>query len=232
MLKPTKRNKKQKVNSLNFELNNIIPKTDNQQKVFDLYDEGNHLALIGSAGSGKNYVSIFLGLKDMLENGSFSKIVIIRNIQPVRDVGFLKGSLDEKIQPLSLPYVGIINELFGRDDAFGILTQKNFLEFTSTSYLRGLTFNDTLILVDEVQNLTFHELDTIFSRVGENSRIILCGDFKQSDMDVKREIPGLDQILKIVNKLDNFKIVTFTPNDIVRSGFVKDYIIAKEELGF
>ena len=231
MLKPSKRNKKQKVNALNFELTPIYPKTDNQQKVFDLYDEGNHLALIGSAGSGKNYVSLYLGLRDMFENGAYSKIIIIRNIQPVRDVGFLKGSLEEKIQPLSLPYISIINELFGRDDCFSILAQKNFIEFTSTSYLRGLTFNDALIIVDEVQNLNFHELDTIFSRVGLNSRLILCGDFKQSDMDIKKEISGLESILKVIDKLEDFKIIKFTPDDIVRSGFVKNYIIAKEELG-
>lgn len=233
MLKPKKSKKTSvKATGLNFELGKISPMTVNQQKVFDLYTSGKNLVLYGSAGSGKSFLSLYLGLKEMLDEGTFNKIVIIRNILPVRDVGFLKGSLDEKIQPLSLPYVEIVNDLFNRDDAFSILTQKRIIEFTSTSYLRGLTYNDALIIVDEIQNLTFHELDTVFSRVGENSKIILCGDYKQYDIS-KKEVSGFYDIMKIVDKMHSeFVTAEFTTDDIVRSGFVKSYLIAKNNLGF
>lgn len=233
MLKPTKRNKKQKVNSLNFELNNIIPKTDNQQKVFDLYDEGKNLFLYGSAGVGKSFLVLYLALKDMIENGSFQKIIIFRSAIGSRDLGFLPGTEKEKIAVYEAPYKAIVNELFGRDDAYSILVDKDIIQFESTSFLRGLTYNNALMFADEIENMTFQELDTIITRISDSSKIVFAGDIKQCDLNLKKEFSGMPQFIDILRTLHNdFGFVEFNPNDIVRSGLVKNYIMAKEKLGF
>lgn len=233
MLKPTKRNKKQKVNSLNFELNNIIPKTDNQQKVFDLYDEGKNLFLYGSAGVGKSFLILYLALKDMIENGSFQKIIIFRSAIGSRDLGFLPGTEKEKIAVYEAPYKAIVNELFGRDDAYSILVDKDIIQFESTSFLRGLTYNNALMFADEIENMTFQELDTIITRISDSSKIVFAGDIKQCDLNLKKEFSGMPQFIDILRTLHNdFGFVEFNPNDIVRSGLVKNYIMAKEKLGF
>lgn len=232
MLKPTKRNKKQKVNSLNFELNNIIPKTDNQQKVFDLYDEGKNLLLYGSAGAGKSFLSLYLALKDMMDNSSYQKIIIFRSAVGSRDLGFLPGTEKEKIAVYEAPYKAIVNELFGRDDAYSILVDKDIIQFESTSFLRGLTYNNSLMFVDEIENMSFQELSTLYTRVGQDTRIILAGDRRQCDLNLKKEISGFDDILSISKEMPSFGFVEFTLDDCVRSGFAREFLIAQEKLGF
>lgn len=235
MLKP-KRAKSKKVttnksNLLNFELAKIYPKTDNQQKAFDLYDEGKNLLLYGSAGSGKSFLALYFGLRDLINNGSYNKIVIIRSAVPCREIGFLKGSIEEKLEPLSAPYKSIINELFGRDDSFSILASKSVIEFESTSYLRGITYNNTLVIADEIENMNDGELSTIYTRIGLDSRLILCGDIKQCDLNARKELSGMNDIVEISKRMESFGLVEFTIDDICRSGFVKEFLIAKEELG-
>lgn len=232
MLKPTKRNKKQKVSSLNFELQNIVAKTDNQQKVFDLYDEGKNLFLYGSAGCGKSFLSLAIALKDMMDNGSYQKIIIFRSAVASRDLGFLPGTEKEKIAVYEAPYKSIVNELFGRDDAYSILVDKDIIQFESTSFLRGLTYNNSLMFIDEIENMSFQELSTIYTRVGQDTRIILAGDIKQCDLNLKREISGFSDILSISKEMPSFGFVEFTLEDCVRSGFAKEFLIAQEKLGF
>ena len=171
MLKPKNKSRKSnKVSALHFELKNIYPVTDNQKKVFDFYDEGKNLVLYGSAGSGKSFLSLYLGLNEMLNMGVFNKIVILRSAVATRDLGFLPGTEREKISVYEAPYRSIINDLFGRDDAYDIMKQKDIIEFESTSFLRGLTYSNCLIFVDEMENMTFSELNTIFTRIGEIGR--------------------------------------------------------------
>jgi len=232
MLKPKNRSKKSanRVSALHFELKKIYPMTENQKKVFDLYDEGKNLVVYGSAGSGKSFLSLYLGLKEMLDEAAFSKIVILRSAVATRDLGFLPGTEREKISVYEAPYRSIINELFGRADAYDIMKQKDIIEFESTSFLRGLTYANCLIFVDEMENMTFSELNTIFTRIGEGTKIIFAGDIRQCDLNERKESSGMKDFLRIMEELEEFGLVEFTMDDCVRSGLVKHYLMAKERL--
>ena len=232
MLKPKSRSKKSsnRVSALHFELKKIYPMTENQKKVFDLYDDGKNLVVYGSAGSGKSFLSLYLGLKEMLDDAAFSKIVILRSAVATRDLGFLPGTEREKISVYEAPYRAIINELFGRADAYDIMKQKDIIEFESTSFLRGLTYANCLIFVDEMENMTFSELNTIFTRIGEGTKIIFAGDIRQCDLNERKESSGMKDFLRIMEELEEFGLVEFTMEDCVRSGLVKNYLMAKERL--
>ena len=235
MLKPNKRNKKTqkspRATGLNFDLTKIQPITYNQERVFELYESGKNLVLYGSAGVGKSMVGLYLGLRDMMENGTFSKIVIIRSAVASRDIGFLPGTDKEKVEVYEAPYRAIVNDLYCRDDAYDIMKQKSIIQFESTSFLRGLTYENCLLFVDEIQNMNFQELDTILTRLHDSSKIIFAGDIKQCDFNTKKETSGIQDFMQILTHLNEFSMVEFTPDDIVRSGLVKNYIIAKEKLG-
>lgn len=232
MLKPKNRSKKSsnRVSALHFELNTIYPMTENQQKVFDLYDEGKNLVVYGSAGSGKSFLSLYLGMKELLDDAAFSKIIILRSAVATRDLGFLPGTEREKISVYEAPYRAMINELFGRADAYDIMKQKDIIEFESSSFLRGLTYANCLIFVDEIQNMTLHEISTIVTRLGENSKIIFAGDVRQSDLNERKENSGVKDLISIATIMPEFSLVEFTVNDIVRSDIVKSFLIAKETL--
>lgn len=232
--KSAKKSKKtNSISVLNFDLLKVRPITDNQEKSFNLYNDGKNLILYGSAGTGKSWISLYLALNDMINNNAFDRIIIIRSAVSSRSQGFLPGTIEEKMESYELPYKIIVNKLFGRDDAYGILKQKDIIQFESTSYLRGLTFDNSLIFVDEVENMNFGECDTIASRIGENSRLIIAGDIRQCDLNPKKEISGMMDLIEIAKRMseDFFGIVEFDRNDIVRSDFCKQYIIAKEDLG-
>ena len=217
-----------------FNLKKINPLTEAQKDVFDAFEEGYNLLLCGSAGTGKTYISLYLALSDIVrgkDHDSPHKIMIIRSTVSTRDVGFLPGTLKEKMSVYEDPYKGVFSELFHRGDAFEILKTKGIVEFCSTSYLRGTTINDTYIIVDEFQNMSFQELDTVMTRVGKNSKIIFCGDWKQNDLIQKRnDTSGLPKFVSIIEKLQEFDIVEFNTEDIVRSNLIKSYIIAKDEV--
>jgi phosphate starvation-inducible protein PhoH len=234
MLKPKKVKRtsaaKSASTNLNFVLSRVYPKTDNQKLVFDLYNEGKNLVLYGSAGSGKTFLSLYLGLEDLLNNGRFNKIVILRSAVASRDLGFLPGTEKEKVAVYEAPYRSTINDLFGRDDAYDILKQKKIVEFDSTSFLRGQTYNDCLLFVDEVENMSYQELDTIITRIGDNTRIIFAGDLEQCDFNNRKEISGLPEFLQITDKMEEFEKVEFSIEDCVRSGLVKSYLIAKHQV--
>lgn len=233
MLKPKNKSKRPstKTSALNFELSKIYPMTDNQQKVFDYYSEGKNLVLYGSAGAGKSFLSLYLALKELTEQGTFNKIVILRSAVASRDLGFLPGTEKEKIEVYEAPYRSIVNDLFGRDDAYDILKTKNIIEFESTSFLRGLTYSNCLLFVDEIENMEFREIDTIITRIGDGTKIIFAGDIKQCDFNVRKETSGMPSFISIVNQMEEFGLVEFTLDDCVRSGLVKNYLISKEKLG-
>ncbi len=216
--------KRDALSALNFYLKEIEPLTKSQVAVFDSYK---HLMLHGCAGTGKTFISLYLALDD-LQKEEYSRIVLVRSAVPTREMGFLPGTEDEKSKVYEAPYVSIMQELFSRgDNPYGQLKQKGVINFLTTSYIRGTTFNDSVIIVDECQNMTFHELDSIITRVGKNCRIIFCGDFFQSDL----KSSGLKDFIKIINGMYEFDFVEFGIPDIVRSDFVRSYLTEKYTKG-
>lgn len=204
----------------------FAPLTENQGWAKIQYDKGFNLCLTGFAGTGKSFMAIAFAIEE-LKAGSKKSIRLFRSAVATRDVGFLKGSLEEKMEVYEAPYIGIVNEMVGRGDAYQMMKQKGILQFESTSYLRGITIDDAVVIVDEAQNLSFHELDTLMTRVGENTVVIVCGDIVQTDLFLHD--CGLSKFMKIVKKLDDdFETITFEVDDIVRSGFCKRWIIARE----
>lgn len=225
-----KRNKKKTSHVNPFTLKTISPLTNTQKKVFDEYAKETNLVLHGYAGTGKTFISIYLALNDILNKPfSYEKIFIIRSVVPSRDMGFLPGSIKEKIRVYEEPYKEICDELFGRGDGYDILKMNKVIEFTTTSFLRGKTFNNAIVIVDELQNMVFSELDTVMTRMGENSKIIFCGDFRQTDLTYEKDKNGLNKFLSILKTMKRFSYVEFEKTDIVRSGLVRDYIIEKTE---
>ena len=201
----------------------IEPLTRNQLKAFE---SDKNLILHGIAGTGKTFISCYLAFDDMVK-GVYNSLVIIRSAVPTRDIGFLPGNEKEKASVYEEPYKEIALELFQRGDAYEILKTKGLVHFMTTSFVRGITLKDAVIMVDECQNMSFHELDSIITRVGNNCRVIFCGDFRQSDLKTN----GLESFMEILKNMGAFEFIDFEIKDIVRSEFVKEYIIAKTELG-
>lgn len=217
---------------INFQLKNIEPLTDNQRLTFERYEEGKNLLLHGIAGTGKSFLSIYLSLKSILSNDSkYKRLIIVRSVVPTRDMGFLPGNNKEKSKVYEAPYQSIFTELFGRSDAYEYLKSKNLVDFISTSFIRGITINDSIIVVDEIANMTLHELDSVITRVGKNCKIIFCGDFRQSDFTKEQDKNGLKDFMRIIDRMKSFSFIDFKEQDIVRSSLVKDYIIQKDRLG-
>ena len=218
-----------------FSMKRISPMTKNQGELMNQYHLGMNIAAIGSAGTGKTYVSLALALEDVMINEAYNQIIILRSAVQSRDQGFMPGSLQEKMSYYETPYIDIVNDLFGRPDAYNIMKQKGMINFMSTSFVRGLTFDNSVIIVDEVQNMNVGELRTIMTRVGENSRIIFCGDTKQDDLvhtgKYKFDSSGLPYFKKIIDRMSShFTTINFTVDDIVRSKLVKEFIISEERV--
>ncbi len=212
----------------------ISPMTDNQACAFDSWNEGQNLMLHGIAGTGKTFLAMYFAMKEVLDNDtSYRKVYIVRSIVPSRDIGFLPGNQKDKMKVYEGPYYDICSKLFGRGDAYEILKQKNNVEFISTSFLRGSTFDNCILVVDEMQNMNDQELHTVMTRVGENCRIIFAGDVKQDDLtsERKKEYSGLKQFMEIIDKMRQFDFVEFEARDIVRSSLVKSYIIERDKQG-
>jgi phosphate starvation-inducible protein PhoH and related proteins len=211
-----------------FKLQHISPKTKNQEKAFREFSKGQNLLVHGYPGTGKSFLSLYLALNEIESFKTYSKIILVRSVVPSRDIGYLPGSIKEKSRIYESPYVSICNELYGRGDAYDILTNKGIIEFHTSSFMRGMTFNDAIIIVDEAQNATEQELLTICTRIGDNSRLIVSGDLVQNDLHYKKtDITGLPDIMNILKRIDSVSHIEFDAEDIVRSGFVKQFILAK-----
>lgn len=227
---------KQVNNSMTVKLDDLLeydPLTENQKKAFDAWDDNFNLVLAGSAGTGKTFVGMYLGLESVLDAGtSQDRLVVVRSMVPTRDMGFLPGTKEEKEEAYIAPYRSIANDLFGDKGSWSKAIASGKISFESTSFIRGITLDNCVILVDEMQNLNFHELDSVITRVGKNSRIIFSGDHLQSDFRFDDDKQGIYKFLSIVEQLKNFDIVNFTWHDIIRSDFVRDYIMTKEMLGY
>lgn len=212
------------------DLKTFQPLTDNQRIFFDAYKRGDYfVALHGVAGTGKTFCAVYKALEEVLDKSNpFKKIIIVRSAVQSREIGHLPGDVNEKMEIFSQPYVQICHTLFDRKDAYQRLVEQGYIEFISTSFIRGMSFDDAIIIVDEMQNLTFEEIDTVMTRVGYRSKIIWCGDYRQTDLNKKRnDMSGILKFFDIADRMGAFTKVEFTPEDIVRSSLVKDYILAK-----
>ena len=220
-----------------FELRQIKPLTIQQQKTFDAFDDNKHLILHGVAGTGKTYISLYLALDELLSgNCTQKRIIIIRSVVPSREIGYLPGKISEKINIYELPYEQICSDLVKTKipvkSSYSELKSKGIIQFQSTSFVRGLTFDDAFLIIDEMQNMTRMELHSILTRIGKNTTFIMCGDCRQDDLKDKRtEQSGLYEIMDVLRNIDSVETVEFGIKDIVRSGFVKEYIKARHELG-
>ena len=211
------------------EIEPVEPITDNQEKAFKAWKEGHNLILDGSAGTGKTFLALYFAIKELLKNPQkYRKVMIIRSLVATRDSGHLPGTKEEKEEPYKLPYKNLCDELFGYEGAYSKMVSSKQLEFETTSYIRGATFDNTIIVVDEMQNMNFHELDSVITRVGLDCRIIFAGDYRQTDFKYEDEKEGILRFLNIVEQMRFFRRIEFGWADIVRSDFVRDYIMTKE----
>lgn len=220
-------------NSLTLRLDDLKtfdPLTENQKKFFDAYKTGDYfIALHGVAGTGKTFCALYKAIEEVLDKSNpFNKIIVVRSAVQGRDIGHLPGNVNEKMDIYEQPYRQICETLFGRKDAWARLEEQHHIEFISTSFIRGMSFDDAIIIVDECQNLSWEEIDTVMTRVGYRSKIIFCGDYRQSDLNKRRnDMSGLLKFFEIAHHMASFTRIEFTVDDIVRSSLVKDYIIAR-----
>ena len=233
----TKQMKRKKPLSAGYLLD-IEPITDNQKLLFESYKAGKHLIAYGAAGTGKTFVTLYNALKDVLdESSSYERIYIVRSLVATREIGFLPGDYEDKSDIYQVPYKHMVKYMFQMSsDAdfemlYGNLKSQDTIKFWSTSFLRGTTLDNAIVIVDEFQNLNFHELDSIITRVGENSKIMFCGDASQTDLQKTNDRNGIVDFMNILRKMPSFDIIEFGINDIVRSGLVKEYIVAKLDSG-
>jgi phosphate starvation-inducible protein PhoH and related proteins len=204
----------------------VKPLTTAQRLTFDEFRDDQHLFLHGVAGTGKTFLALYLALEQVMSGlGVENHVVIVRSAVPSRDIGFLPGNTKDKIREFEAPYISICADLFGRGDAYSILSQKKIVEFMSTSFVRGITLNESIIIIDEIQNFTFQEASSILTRIGKNCRVIVAGDFRQSDLKPQQR-DDLTKLMNIVQSMESFSFIEFGLNDIVRSGFVREFLTA------
>jgi hypothetical protein len=220
-------------NTLRLKLDSLKtfqPLTENQRLFYEAYKRGDYfVALHGVAGTGKTFIAVYKALEEVLDKSNpFNKIIIVRSAVQSREMGHLPGDIDEKLDIYQQPYRQICHTLFDRKDAYDRLAEQGHIEFISTSFIRGMSFDDAIIIVDEMQNMTFEEIDTVMTRVGYRSKIIWCGDYRQTDLNKRKtDVSGILKFFDIAHHMAAFTRIEFEVNDIVRSSLVKDYILAK-----
>jgi phosphate starvation-inducible protein PhoH len=220
-------------NQLKLRLDNLKtfqPLTDNQKKFFDAYKQGDYfIALHGVAGTGKTFIALYKAIEEVLDkSNSFNKIIVVRSAVQSREMGHLPGDVGEKMEIYEQPYRQICHQFFDRKDAWDRLEEQGHIQFISTSFIRGMSFDNAIIIVDEMQNLNYDEIDTVMTRVGHMSKIIWCGDYRQTDLNKRKtDVSGILKFFDIAQHMKAFTRIEFTVDDIVRSSLVKDYILAK-----
>ena len=233
----TRQAKRKKPLGLEY-LIDIDPLTENQKKFFDSYAEGKHLVAYGCAGTGKTFITLYNALCEVLDEKTlYERIYLVRSLVATREIGFLPGTHEDKADIYQIPYKNMVKYMFQMpSDAdfemlYGNLKSQETIKFWSTSFIRGTTLDNAIIIVDEFANLNFHELDSIITRVGENSKIMFCGDATQSDLVKTNERNGIVDFMTVLRKMPSFDIIEFGIDDVIRSGLVKEYLIVKHELG-
>ena len=217
------------------DLKTFQPLTDNQKLFFDSYKRGDYfVALLGSPGVGKTFLAVYKALEEVLDKSNpFKQVVVVRSAVQVRDQGYVPGDLNEKMEMYEVPYKEICQTLFDRNDAWDRLKEQHYARFISTSAIRGISIDEAIIIVDECQSMSWHELSSIITRVGHRSKIIFVGDLKQNDLiKNKNDVSGLANFLEVARHMNEFTQIIFTPEDIVRSSLVKSWIISCEKLGY
>jgi predicted ribonuclease YlaK len=214
----------------------LEPLTENQKKMYEAYEANQNIVAYGCAGTGKTFITLYNALQDVLdERTPYEKIYIVRSLVATREIGFLPGDHEDKSSLYQIPYKNMVKYMFELpteadfEMLYGNLKTQGTISFWSTSFIRGTTLDNSIIIVDEFQNLNFHELDSIITRVGENSKIMFCGDATQSDLVKSAEKNGIIDFMKVLRVMPSVDIIEFGVADIVRSGFVKEYIVAKME---
>ena len=217
----------------------IEPLTDNQRIMFEEYGKGQNIFAYGCAGTGKTFVALYLALRDVLnEDTPYEKVYVVRSLVATREIGFLPGTHEDKASLYQIPYKNMVKYMFEMpDDAsfemlYENLKNQETISFWSTSFLRGTTLDNSIVIIDECQNLNFHELDSIMTRCGQDTKIMFCGDANQSDLQKSQERTGIVDFQKILQNMKEVSMVEFGIDDIVRSGLVKSYLISKINLGF
>mgnify|MGYP005721048533 FL=1 len=217
----------------------VKPLTENQKVAFAQYGEGKNLLLHGAAGTGKTFITLYLALKEVLdENTPYDKIYIVRSLVPTREIGFLPGDHEDKSALYQIPYKNMVRYMFSMPDdnsfemLYDNLRAQETISFWSTSFIRGVTLDNAIVLVDEFSNLNFHELDSMITRIGEDSKVRFCGDITQSDLTRENDKSGINDFIRILEEMKEFACIEFDINDIVRSGLVKSYLLSKYNLGF
>jgi phosphate starvation-inducible PhoH-like protein len=211
---------------------NVLPLTSKQEMLFEDYKNGKNIMAYGAAGTGKTYPLLYLALIDVLEHYSlYNRLVIIRSIVPTRKIGFTPGTAEEKLALYEKPYIRMVNKMFGRGDAYSILKKKGIIEFESSSFLRGDTLDDCIVLIDEISNMVEEEADTCITRCGDTTKLLMSGDKKQVDLNPHSEKSCIDDLLRVVKHMPSFGVIEFEIADIVRSGLVAEYLQTKEQLG-
>ena len=207
----------------------VKPITDNQKLVFNEYKNGQNLFLHGAAGTGKTFIALYKALEEVLQKGGFyKKVILVRSAVPSREIGHLPGDQSEKSEVYRIPYVTMCDELFpSKQQAYQRLVEQKYLDFMITSFVRGLTLDNTIVIVDECQNMNDMELNSIMTRVGVNSKIIFCGDFRQTDLYKRGDMSVLKKFMVIAENMPSFKMFEFDTDDIVRSDLVKEYLLAR-----
>ena len=218
-------------------MRDIEPLTPNQQILFNAYAENKNLVAYGCAGTGKTFITLYNALRDVLDQETpYEKVYIIRSLIPTREIGFLPGDHEDKSTLYQLPYKAMVKYMFEMpteadfEMLYGNLKSQDTIGFWSTSFIRGTTFDKAIIIVDEFQNLNFHELDSIITRVGEDTKIMFCGDATQSDRTRDRERNGIIDIMRILQQMESFSCIEFGLEDIVRSGLCKEYLTTKHAM--
>ena len=233
-----KQMRRKKPINLDF-LTDIEPLTENQKKLFSAYKEGKNLFAYGAAGTGKTFITLYNALREVLDELTpYDKIYIVRSLVATREIGFLPGDHEDKSSLYQIPYKNMVKYMFEMNSdqefemLYGNLKSQETISFWSTSFIRGTTFDRSIIIVDECQNLNFHELDSIITRVGEDCKIMFCGDATQTDLIKTNERNGIIDFTRILQAMPEFECIEFGVDDIVRSGLVKSYIVNKMNLGF
>jgi|SRR6185312_3582837 len=214
------------------DLKSIKPLNTTQQIMLESYMMGNNILAMGSAGTGKSYLALFLALNDILQKDSpRDHIIIVRSAVQTREIGHLPGDIYEKLEPFELPYKDILHDLLGKPSSYDNMKEEGVIKFMCTSLIRGMSWDNAVVIIDEMQSCNLHELSSVITRCGTNSKILALGDLLQNDLSNKRyDQSGMPDFIKIIGKMDEFDIVNFTKNDIVRSKLVRSYLIAYEDV--